>query len=294
MRTALAVLLLAESASAAWLVALKDRGVVWYGAEGAQQQIGPGRLIAFSSDRRLLYTAGDRLSIFRRDTWEPLGSVAFPAGFYADAMAVSQNSGVIAVAGSGRALLIDPRKHSILREVSTEGRHPHAVAFADRVYVSNGGSETLAQIDPNSGRTEMMKVRGTPAAMALSPDAKELYAANAGAGGITIVDLDRRLAKAHIATCSRPDAVALIRARRRLVYLCRGENRIEIADITRRAPIDYVLLPEEPTCLALAPDGKTVAVCSPAGLLYIISVEQKKIVDRLKTGAPSVAVLPVS
>jgi YVTN family beta-propeller protein len=280
---ALAALLLFQSP--AWLVGLKDRGVALY--PGATVEVG-GRLFAISPDRRYAYAVSESLSIV--DLVEKRRVADVRIDVTAEAVAAF---GLVAVVGSGQLLLIDPAKRAVVRTVPTQGKGPHAMTFGGRIYVSNGGSGTVADIDPSTGRIALINTGGTPGASALSPGGKQLFVANHGAGGITIVDTARKLASAHIATCRSPAALVLLPRRNQLAYICRGDKRIAMADVTKRAQTEYLLTPDETVSLAVTNDGATAAACAPeAGLVYIISLEHKRIVDRLTAALP-VAAFPL-
>jgi YVTN family beta-propeller protein len=280
---AVAALLLLQAP--AWLVGLRDRGLAFY--PGDTMDVG-GRVFAISPDRRYVYAVADSLAII--DVGAKRRVADIPINLTADAIAAG---GLIAVAGAGQLVLVDPDKRAVVRKVDTQGKGPHAVTFGGRIYVSNSGSGTVLDVDPNNGRAAVIRTGGTPGASVLSRDGKQLFVANAGAGGITIVDTARKLASAHISTCSSPAGIVLMAGRNQLAYICRGEKRIAFADPTKRAQVDYVLIPDETVSLSVTSDGKSAAACAPeAGLVYIINVEQKRIVDRLPAVSP-VAAFPL-
>jgi hypothetical protein len=296
MRRGAGLLLLAiasHAETADWIVGFESGGFGYISSEGKLLgRTRGGKLFAVSSDRRYACSVGETFSIFAVPEPARLADIALAGnGFRAEAAACE--SGLAAVAGSGRLLVIDIEKRSLIRRIALEGNPPHAVTLGGRIYVSNGGSGTVTDIDAGSGRSALIRTDGTPGPSVLSPDGKELYVANPGASGITIVDTARKLAAAHISTCKAPGSIGLIAARRQLVYVCHGEKRVAMADVSRRAQIDYLLLPDEPVSLTLSSDGKTAAVCAPsAGLVYIIGLEQKRIVSQFATPpgeAPTVA-----
>jgi YVTN family beta-propeller protein len=109
------------------------------------------------------------------------------------------------------------------------GSSPNSVvASRDRVYVSNGTNDSLTVIDAARGRvaatiplrldSRLGGLRGViPFGLALSPDGRRLYAAEAGVNAVAVIDTERNEVLGHIPVGWFPSKLAVSPDGRRLV-----------------------------------------------------------------------------
>jgi YVTN family beta-propeller protein len=107
--------------------------------------------------------------------------------------------------------------------------HPSAIVAnprRDEVYTANANSDTVSVIDTRSDRVsatiDVALVRGgpkgaIPAGLAVAPDGRTLYVAEAGENAVAVVDLDARRVRGFIPTAWYPADVEVTPDGRRLV-----------------------------------------------------------------------------
>jgi YVTN family beta-propeller protein len=118
-------------------------------------------------------------------------------------------------------LALNPETLETVRTLNV-GRHPNALLFAgDRLFVSCGNDDMVAVLDFPSGQvkerivtrpTRRAPAGSTPSALALSPDGKTLYVANADNNAVAVVDVSREgqsQVRGFIPTGWYPTAVAV-------------------------------------------------------------------------------------
>jgi DNA-binding beta-propeller fold protein YncE len=119
------------------------------------------------------------------------------------------------------------------------GSHPNAVvAGADAIYVANGNNDSISILDPatyvETGRIGLSLLEGQdralkgvqPVALALSPDERTLYAAEAGINAIGVIRLDGKRGRliGHIPTGWWPSSIR-VSADGRTLYVANARGR---------------------------------------------------------------------
>jgi DNA-binding beta-propeller fold protein YncE len=129
-----------------------------------------------------------------------LGAYKGPHG----AAFLSDSVALIGTLSGTSAVQVDVRNGRVLRSVDGLPANPYIVALTatGRAYVSSPHSSKVTEIDVAAGRvTRTIDIPDDPAGIAVSADAKELYAAvwrqNVG-GGIAIFDLDKGVVAAKL------------------------------------------------------------------------------------------------
>src|SRR5262245_7871171 len=125
--------------------------------------------------------------------------------------------------------------------------HPNAVAIGGgRIYVSNGNNDTVTVLDQSSqrslGEIDLAVLRGPdrrlkgvlPVALALSPDGRRLYVAEAGLNAVAVVDLARSSVAGHIPVGWWPSAVQA-GADGRVLYVASARGRGAGPNLNNRA-----------------------------------------------------------
>ncbi len=144
--------------------------------------------------------------------------------------------------GESSVAVIDAADGRLIGRWET-GLHPNEMVLSGdgRLFVSNGGLNTVSVLDANDGRpTEVLSSAftpgeppgSTPDSLALSPDGRTLYVANAYTNTVAVFDVGMR-----------------------------GEGR----------PIGFIPTGWFPTSVRLTPDGRTLLVVSARGLVPIAS-----------------------
>src|SRR5262249_15110370 len=119
------------------------------------------------------------------------------------------------------------------------GSHPNAVAAgSDAIFVANGNNDTISILDPRSyaetGRISLTLLPGQdrvlkgvqPVGLALSPDERVLYVAEAGVNAIGVVNLEGKRGRVvgHIPTGWWPSSVR-VSADGRALYVANARGR---------------------------------------------------------------------
>jgi YVTN family beta-propeller protein len=130
--------------------------------------------------------------------------------------------------GMGSVVALDPATLET-KQTLTVGSHPNALLFVrDRLFVSCGNEDAVITLDPQSGQIkEKIVVRitprapagATPNALALSPDGKMLFVANADNNAVAVVEVaekDESKVLGFIPTGWYPTAVCVSPDGRRL------------------------------------------------------------------------------
>src|SRR5262249_12606795 len=122
---------------------------------------------------------------------------------------------------------------------SYSGSHPNAVAIGPRaIYVSNGNNDSISILDSDTYEEERRvdlsvlhgadrRIKGVqPVSVALSPDAKYLYVAEAGINAIGVIRLEgeRGEVLGHIPTGWWPSAVR-VSADGKTLYVANAKGR---------------------------------------------------------------------
>jgi YVTN family beta-propeller protein len=280
--------------------------LAWYTRQGKLLATAPTGLhpheMVFSSDRKLVYTTdngtmrieqagtgGNTISIFdiakrRRVGTISTGQFRRPHGIDLDA-----KSGRLAVTTElpDQLLIIDPAKKAVLRTYDTKGKTSHMVSFGPGgrwAYVSNSNSSTVSAINLETGELKLIPTEARPEGSVLSRDGRELYVCNREAASLTVIDTEKNVAKARIATGKGPVRIALTPDGTRLVYALMHEKKVAWADPSTRRQLDYVLLPAEPVSLHLSKDGKLALVgAEQADRVYLVSLAERKIIAEIAT-----------
>ena len=147
---------------------------------------------------------------------------------------------------------------------------PHGIAVGTTaVYVTSSGTDTVSEIDPNTGQVRRaIKVGWGPNAVALSPDGKSLlYTADSQGNTITAVDASTGNILSTLAVGHNPVALMHHPTTQRLYVACQGDNsllEIDTSKINTTTPglsiLNTLVVGSRPTGMALTPDDKAIWV----------------------------------
>ena len=155
------------------------------------------------------------------------------------------------------------------------GDEPIQVLLAgDQLFVSNLSSNDLRVIDTATFQVQArIETAIQPLDMALAPDGKTLYATNAGARALTIVDIESGQART-VSLDSTSEGLYGVAATTDKVFTTDiAGSRVLVLSPQGRIT-DRIPVPPKPRSLALAPDGETLYVTSmDTGSLTAIDVD---------------------
>ena len=196
-------------------------------------------------------------------------------------------------------LLIDPASRKILREYDVKGKTPHMVLFAphaDRAYVSNSGSATLASVQLRTGDVTLIPTGANPQAAVFSHDGKTIYVADSESDSISIIDADKQQRIGIIKTGKQPSRMALTPDGKTLVYALQAGEAVGFADIASRKEVFRLALGGRPLSLSMSADGRTAySGVQDQDKIFVISVADMRIVRVFQTpkGAGPDPVIPL-
>ena len=173
-----------------------------------------------------------------------------------------------------------------------------AGATATRIYVTNYLANTASVIDAGTRKViATVRVGVAPTQMAVSPDRRSLYIANAGSNTVSVLNTaDDTIARTvALPRGSSPTGVALSPAGRYLYTADGGSNRVSVIDTRTKRVVASARVGTQPVSVAVAPDGKTVYTAnSGSGNVSVIDARTKRVVRSIRAGRfPSgVAVTP--
>jgi YVTN family beta-propeller protein len=245
------------------------------------------REMAFSPDKKVLYTAGDTLAVVDVSSRRRIADI--PIEYRRSAgIAVHPRTGmvVVTIEALSRMLLIDPDRRRVVRHFDTKGYGPTSVTFGPAgtwAYVSNSQSGSVAAINIASGEMSVISTGDRPGASVLSANGRELYVLNRDSNNIAIIDTSKQQVIANILVGKGPERAALSSDGQTLVYTLRNERRVAFADTKTRRQTDYFLVPSDPIACSITNDGQTILVSTASGVIYIASMSTKKITGEIKT-----------
>lgn len=157
---------------------------------------------------------------------------------------------------AGSVLALNPETLETIRTLEV-GNHPNDILLAgNRMFVSCGNDDTVAVLDLGSGQvkerivtrpTKNAPAGSTPSALALAPDGKTLFVANADNNAVAVVDVSREgqsQVRGFIPTGWYPTAVAVSSDGKRLFVgsgkgLDTGPNPNKTLPISKEAAVGF-------------------------------------------------------
>jgi YVTN family beta-propeller protein len=211
-----------------------------------------------------------------------------PTGAVVADVAVSANGRLLVAANmeNDSVSLVDTKTHAVA-DVSLlagsgpgaapQGEFPYGVAIANApdgsartIFVSSLRDDQVLVLHPGSPAVAATKVCGAPGALALSPDAKRVYAVCGNADAVAVLDAATGALASTIAL-SRPgdpyrganaNAVAVAPDGKRLYVSLGGENSVAVVDLAQAKVVGRIPTGWYPTGVAIAKDGSYLYVCN--------------------------------
>lgn len=218
----------------------------------------------------------DTLSIFGTD--EDATTASLPLATAADAAAVQQIPGENPQGAAAGLAIGGP----VAVALSPDG----AIAYV----VETGSPGALLVVDLHIRRILGTVPLGNESfALAVSPDGKEIYAANFGSDTISVVDADARRVVATIPVGDGPSAVAMNRARAYVANTAAGT--VSVIDVGTRTSIGEVVVGQAPFGVALSAEALYVAQ-SAGDSVAVIDIGDNRVSAIIAVGkAPTMVAL---
>jgi DNA-binding beta-propeller fold protein YncE len=132
-----------------------------------------------------------------------------------------------------------------------------------------GGAVTL--VSPSNGRQTVLEATQGEIDAAPSPDGRQVWSINIGAGRVTVFENGRMLDRLPVG--KNGSRVSFTRDGRRAVAVAGGDSVLVVFDARTRSRIGSVYLPAGPKVLALSRDGRRAYVTHPEkGILTMVDL----------------------
>lgn len=236
---------------------------------------------------------GNTVSIVDIATRKKTGEILLGQYRRPHGIAIDQRTGLLFVSTElpDQLLVLDPRRHLVLRNMGTGGKTSHLLALgsgARWAFVSNCTSNNVSAIDLVSGEIQLIPTGARPEGSVISADGRSLYVANREAARISIIDTAKRAVVGEIRSGRGPARIALTPDGKQLVYACMHDQTVEIADPVERKVLGKVRLGGRPVSLSVSPDSRRAyASAQEIDTVYVVSLGERKIVRAIKTAPGS-------
>jgi YVTN family beta-propeller protein len=217
------------------------------------------------------------------------------------ALAADRRHAFISIYGTkdspGSALsVIDLDTHAERRIDLGDLRRPHGLQMAGgKLFLTAEGSQSVARFDVASGKVDWVGKTAKPVThmLAVSADAKTLYAVNLMADSVSVFDVAAGGSEpvAEIAVGKGPEGVALSPDGKELWIGNRGSGAISIIDTRTRKVVDTIAPSIVAGRLKFTPDGKRVLASDLAsGRLVVFDAATRKETGHIDAGALPITV----
>ncbi|MEU7478491.1 hypothetical protein AB0A63_21075 [Lentzea sp. NPDC042327] len=200
---------------------------------------------------------------------------------------------------SGAITQVDPHTGAVRDRLFTQVQLSQAAMRPDgqRLYVSASGS--VAVVDPREFRlVAAIKVGGQPQGLAVHPNNKVLYVANAQDGTISLVDTAVAFQTSTVFVGGLPQHLAVSPDGSRL-YVSgmrlgeRTPGTLTVIDTATNRVVGSAGIGTGAGGVAVTPDGATVYVALPKeGSVAVVDAATMTVRERLPINAPGVAIAP--
>ncbi len=150
-----------------------------------------------------------------------------------------------------------------------DGYDPNAIAITKTApyvaYVADGLTGTVSAITPDFSGGYSIRAIGVgtdPDAIAITPDGKTIYVANAGSGTVTPITTRNKSARQAITVGSDPDAIAITPDGKTVYVANAGANTVSPIKVGDDSAETAIPVGYSPDAIAISPDGATVYVAN--------------------------------
>jgi YVTN family beta-propeller protein len=139
------------------------------------------------------------------------------------------------------------------------------VVGTNRVFIANGGTDTVSEVDPATGSVlRAIKTGWMPGALALNPVGTRLYVANSLSNTISVIEAATGTVLTTVGVGNQPVALTHHPNQPTLYVACRNANTLVAINTTTMASSSLAIA-GQPTGLAVTPNGAEVWVAASQG-----------------------------
>ncbi|SDH54623.1 40-residue YVTN family beta-propeller repeat-containing protein [Lentzea fradiae] len=200
---------------------------------------------------------------------------------------------------TGAITAVDPLSGAVLDRVFTQIQLAQAAMRPDgqRLYVSSDGGVAVVEPDPLRV-VAVIKAGGQPQGLAVHPDGKVLYVANAQDGTVSLVDTASAFQVSTVRVGGMPRFLALSPDGKRLYVSGQrlGDGTpgaLSVIDTTTNQVAGSVEVGRGAGSVAVTPDGATVYLALPKEReVLVVDAATMTVRERLPIHSPGVAIAP--
>lgn len=259
--------------------------------------------LAISRDGRTLYVANYENNVVAKiDTknLKKIGDNIDTHGEHVVSLALSQDERILYVLNTGYKIghetivKVDTQSNKLIEDslkLLIDGQI-HFLISADGLffYIADMFEDEIYKVDVKTGAVGSLKVGRQPVTMALSPDNKKLFVANALSATVTVIDTQtwQIIGDSIPILDGSPHALVVSPDSSTLVVGSREKDSILIIDIQSRKVIDKIITGDisSPRSLAISEDGQILFVANKYGdTITLINMETRQVIGSpIETG----------
>jgi len=199
---------------------------------------------------------------------------------------------IVTAENPDRLVMVDLDQRAVVENYDNGGIAPHMVTLGREgkwAYVSNTGSNSIGAVNLDTGENQVIPVGNWPQGSVLSSDGERLYVTNGKSGTISVVDTAEKEVVGTILTEKGVNRIVLTANESMLIYsigsYIEGQGTaVGFADVESLQETDRIQLGGAPLSLSLSSNGEyAFAGVQDNDEIYVISVEQKKVVQVIST-----------
>jgi YVTN family beta-propeller protein len=187
----------------------------------------------------------------------------------------------------------DPATSQVDWVLGTGQNVTHMIALSKdekAIFTANIGSNTICDIEPGAGRNgwivNVIPVGKGPEGFDLSPDGKELWAANSGDGSVSIIDVATKKVTATLELrTNRSNRLKLTPDGKLALISDDGGAGLVIVDVATRKVRKRMSLGHGPEGILIQPDGaKAYVALSGENAVAVIDLKTLEVTGKIATG----------
>jgi YVTN family beta-propeller protein len=158
------------------------------------------------------------------------------------------------------------------------------------IFTSNIGSDSICDIEqPRNGRdwnVTVIPVGKGPEGFDISPDGKELWAANSQDGSVSIIDTTaKKVVQTVDAQTNHSNRLKFTPDGKLALISDTGSNALVVMDTTSRSVLKRITIGKEPEGILVQPDGaKAYVAISGDNAVAVIDVKTLEVIAKIATG----------
>jgi YVTN family beta-propeller protein len=164
------------------------------------------------------------------------------------------------------------------------------------LYVTAELANAVEVVDPSTRKVvaEIPTGQKESHMLVISPDGRQAYTANVGAGSVSVLDLAKRSLVTTIPVAKAVQRISMSPDGRRVFTHDQDAPRIAVIDTSTDKIVDWIVLPASVYASEPTPDGRWLLALTRNGALYVIDLQLLKAVRTLKIsqGASEILIRP--